>query len=114
MCKSSVTGSLSPPDTGIVQDTWTNFASDFMTTYCVNCHDGMTPRPTTDFSIYQTVSLATRLVNIKCGTAPQANPANGCGAGTPPPEQFPVGGGPFPSDEERQTIVDWIDAGMPE
>jgi hypothetical protein len=47
---------------------------------------------------------------IRCGVSPVLLP--NC-EGQPSPGQFPVGGGPKPSDMEREALVQWIDAGLP-
>jgi len=86
-------------------DTWSSFAMGFMATYCVECHDGA-PRD------YRTIDEVRRdRSNIACGVSP--TPRDGCGS-FPAPGQFPVGSGPFPSEEERIRLVAWIDAGLPE
>ena len=86
-------------------DTWTTFADDFMQTYCVRCHS-TSPK---DFNLIADVRANT--ATIRCGVTDVA--LADCGGG-PPPRQFPVGSGPFPSDEERARLVRWLDAGAPE
>lgn len=87
-------------------DTWGNWAMGFFATYCVGCHDGGTRD-------YRTIDEVIRDQDgIACGVSPTA--LDRCGAGSPSPSQFPVGSGPFPSDAERERLVAWIDAGLPE
>lgn len=85
---------------------WDCDVQTFFADYCVECHDA-SPR---DFREYDDV--VTDAVNTRCGVAPSTNAPVDC-ATWPPPEQFPIGSGPKPSTEDRQMIVDWIDAGMP-
>ncbi len=87
-------------------DTWTNFAQGFFTTYCVPCHSANPPR---DYSTM--VDVMRDSAEIACGVSPTA--LSGCGS-FPPPNQFPIGTGPHPSDADRQRIVAWIEAGLPE
>jgi hypothetical protein len=85
-------------------DTWMTFAEGFFATYCTECHSGGTRD-------YRTIDDVMRdTATIRCGVSPDA--LSGCGS-FPPPSQFPVGTGPRPSDEERQRLVAWIDAGLP-
>lgn len=93
-------------DTGpvAVGDTWDTFGAGFFDAYCVACHDA-SPR---DFRSPEDV--AANADAIRCGVATTA--LDGCGD-WPPPEQFPVGTGPQPTDDERDRIVAWIDAGQP-
>jgi len=87
-------------------DTWNNYAMGFMATYCVGCHDGGTRD-------YRTIDEVIRDQDgIACGVSTTA--LDRCGAGSPSPSQFPVGSGPFPSDAERERLVAWVDAGLPE
>lgn len=87
-------------------DTWDSWAMGFFATYCVECHDGGTRD-------YRTIDEVIRDQDgIACGVSPTA--LDRCGAGSPSPSQFPVGSGPFPSDAERERLVAWIDAGLPE
>lgn len=94
-----------PPDAGPVADTWTSFANDFMQRYCVSCHS-TSPK---DFNLLADVRTSSS--TVRCGVTDVA--LDTCGAG-PAPRQFPVGGGPFPTDEERARLVRWLDAGAPE
>ncbi|MFT7579013.1 MAG: hypothetical protein ACI9MR_000675 [Myxococcota bacterium] len=85
--------------------TWHGEIRQFMVTYCVECHDSGSK----DFR--SLASVIAKKSPVRCGTAPTMQP--GCGS-WPPPNQFPVGNGPKPSVDERQMLVDWIDAGTPE
>ncbi|MCB9594796.1 MAG: hypothetical protein H6719_18895 [Sandaracinaceae bacterium] len=92
-------------DAGPPADTWTAFANDFMQTYCVECH-ATSPK---DFELLSEVRA--NAATIRCGVSDVA--LSDCGSG-PPPRQFPIGSGPFPSDEDRARLVAWLDAGAPE
>lgn len=92
-------------DGGPITETWSSFAEAFMQTYCVRCHS-TSPK---DFNSLADVRANT--ATIRCGVSDVA--LDGCGA-FPPPRQFPVGSGPFPSDDERARLVAWLDAGAPE
>ncbi len=91
-------------DAEVAADTWDNFASEFMATYCVECH-ATAPK---DFADPDQVAAFAE--TIRCGTASATLPD--C-SGWPPATQFPVGSGPVPTDEERDRLTAWIDAGMP-
>ena len=86
-----------------VGDTWASFAMEFFVTYCVECHSG----GARDYTAIDDVMRDQ--ATIRCGVSPYA--LAGCGS-FPPPSQFPVGGGPFPTDDERRRLVAWIDAGL--
>lgn len=85
-------------------DTWETFAMGFFSSYCVECHSG----GSRDYTAIDHVSRDA--AEIRCGVATTA--LSGCGS-FPPPRQFPVGTGAKPSDEERERLVAWIDAGLP-
>jgi hypothetical protein len=85
--------------------TWSNTVSALFVTYCVDCHS-TSPKDYTDYS--EVINWEDK---IRCGVAPTTQ--SDCGS-WPPANQFPVGPGPFPTIDERQLIVDWIDAGMPQ
>lgn len=91
-------------DAGSSEDTWESFAMEWFATYCTECHSGGPRNYTT---IDEVIRDADR---IRCGVTPEA--LADCGAGTPRPNQFPIGDGPFPDADTRQRIVDWIDAGL--
>lgn len=95
-------------------DTWTSWASpQFFQAFCVSCHrpDGQgDPSGGLDFNTYQDVSA--NAGNIRCGVAVTQNADWNC-PGTIVAEQFPIGTGPKPSAEQRDRLVDWIDAGFP-
>ena len=94
-----------------VADTWTNFAQGFFATYCIECHGaGDALRD------YSTIGDVIRdKDSIRCGVASAAQ--TGCGS-WPPPKQFPIDNAtqsnPKPADAERDRIVAWIEAGLPE
>ncbi len=86
-----------------VEDTWETFGENFFATYCVECHSG-------GRRDYRTIDDVMRDQDrIRCGTSDVAL----ADCSSPPPRQFPIGSGPSPSDEERQRLVAWIDAGLP-
>lgn len=87
--------------------TWTNFAEDFFATYCTSCHSPA-GQASADFGEYDVVTQ--RLNAIRCGVAPEEQ--EGC-EGEHPPGWFPIGNGPFPTDDERWTLVEWIEAEAP-
>ncbi|MFT5353519.1 MAG: hypothetical protein ACI9KE_000717 [Polyangiales bacterium] len=92
------------PDAGPA-DTYENFAMEFMTTYCVECHGAGNARRD-----YTTIEDIRRdMVNVRCGVA--ADPLDDCD-GSPAPRQFPIGSGAMPSDEERGRLVAWVEAGL--
>lgn len=91
-------------DAGPEGDTWATFGQDFMAQYCTRCH-GEAPR---DYTTLEAVRAD--LATIRCGTSDVT--LDDCGS-WPPAQQFPVGSGPFPSDEERARLVAWLDAGAP-
>ena len=88
--------------------TWTNFAEVFFADFCVSCHSPA-GRASADFREYGVVTQ--RLNAIRCGVAPELR--DGC-EGEHPPGWFPIGSGPMPTDEERWTLVEWIENGAPE
>jgi hypothetical protein len=103
---SSGTGAAS---TGTAVDTWEGWAlPSFFAVYCNHCHPAA-GQSTRDFSDYDTV--AANFEHIRCGVAPEA--IDGCDAGHIEPGHLPIGPGPYPSDEERWRLVDWLDGGMP-
>jgi len=89
-----------------VQDTWENWAlPQYFQPYCIGCHPGDSPR---DFTMYEVV--VDNVDHIRCGSAPEMLPD--CDDHIEP-GHLPIGDGPFPTDDERWRLVDWIDAGMP-
>jgi hypothetical protein len=86
--------------------TYSNFAQFFFSTYCVRCHPSAASAR--DFTMYSVIQQNAH--DIACGVS--STPVSGC-SGTPAPGQFPIGSGPFPSDEERNELVAWIMAGLP-
>jgi hypothetical protein len=95
-------------------DTWANYAMGFFDTYCVSCHNadnaGDAERDYTMLAAVQGEIEA-----IGCGVTKSQDDweARGC-SGFPPATQFPVGNGAMPEDAERDRLLAWIDAGMPE
>ena len=97
-------------------DTWTTWASpQFFQAFCVSCHNPTgagNPSPGgKDFNLYQDVAANAGL--IRCGVAVTQNADWNCSSAGIVPEQFPIGTGPKPSAEQRDRLVDWIDAGFP-
>jgi len=97
-------------------DTWTSWASpDFFQTYCVSCHTaggaGDPSGTNLDWTSYADVQLNAN--DIRCGVAVLQDPSWQC-PNSIAAKQFPIGSGPKPSDVERDRLVSWIDAGVPE
>ena len=79
-------------DTG---PTWASFADNFFETFCQECHGpGDLLRDYSEISMVRAES-----VRIRSGVASG---------------QFPVGNGPFPTDDQRDILLAWIDAGAPD
>jgi hypothetical protein len=97
---------------GATSDTWANFGQAFFASYCTSCHSptGTDPGPK-DFTMYS--SVLANAPEIRCGVAVTQDAAWMCAA-FPPPKQFPVGTGPKPTDAERDRLVQWIGAGLPQ
>jgi hypothetical protein len=96
---------------GTAADTWDSYAQGFFVQYCNHCHSagGAGYRNgDLDFTIYAKVMA--NAAEIRCGTA--ATQLSGC-TGFPPPKQFPIAA-PYPADAERDRIVAWIEAGLPQ
>ncbi len=102
--------SQSPMDSAFVPDSWSNFAQTFFGTYCVHCHGPNTADKARDYSQYSQVQRDASV--IACGVNPGPNPLPNCAA-FPPPRQFPIAA-PYPTDDERSRIVNWIAAGLPQ
>jgi hypothetical protein len=96
-------------------DTWTSWASpQFFQSFCVSCHrpDGQgDPSGGLDFNTYQDVSANAGL--IRCGVARTQNADWNCPSNIVA-KQFPIDPGTKPSNEQRDRLVDWIDAGFPQ
>lgn len=102
----SAAGGSSATDAGTA-DTYANFAKGFFGKYCVPCHNSNDVQRD-----YSTMTDITRDHSvIACGVA--TTKLAGC-ASFPPPEQFPIGNGPKPTNTERDRLVAWIQAGMPQ
>jgi hypothetical protein len=92
----------------VAMDTWENWAlPEFFEVYCNECHPS--DQSTRDFSMYETVVANEE--HIRCGVAPEA--IRSCDPGHIEPGHLPIGPGPYPSDDERWRLVDWVLAGMP-
>jgi hypothetical protein len=88
-------------------DTWSTFAQTFFDSYCVECHGA--DSATRDYTLLDQVIRDAD--EIRCGVA--VDKIDGC-PDFPPPQQFPIGNGAMPSDEERDRLVAWIEAGTAE
>ena len=109
-----------PYDGGVVE--WDGWAGEFFTQYCVLCHNPNAyctechapGDPRTPYFTEQAPVVA-HAAMIQCGVAVTQDPDWDCG--TIVPEQFPALASPptnpFPSDEDRERLVGWIDAGCP-
>lgn len=107
-----------PADGGAVE--WDGWAGTFVTDYCVQCHSPTAPCTGSgchtagelpDFT--QKNDFVGFAPIIRCGISVQQDPSWSCG-GTAA-ESFPINGGdnPFPTDEQRDLMVGWVDAGCP-
>jgi hypothetical protein len=99
--------------TGPSAPTWDGFAKGFFASYCVSCHnDDNKGTATRDYHMLPAVM--TEKTKIACGVSKsQADwTKRGC-TGAPGVKQFPIGGGPKPTDAERDRLLEWIDAGTP-
>ncbi|HEY0710390.1 MAG TPA: hypothetical protein VGG33_26515 [Polyangia bacterium] len=95
-------------------DTWANFAQAFMGKYCVSCHND--DRAGDAARDYHMLSVVVReKVDIACGTAKSQaeRTKRACPTSAPRANQFPAGNGPKPTDDERDRLLRWIDAGTP-
>jgi hypothetical protein len=103
---SGETSEAGSESTGTRVDTWEGWAlPEFFVPYCNDCHPGSSPR---DFGDYDVV--AANEEHIRCGVAPEA--IEDCDHHIEP-GHLPIGDGPFPSDDERWRLVEWMQAGMP-
>ncbi|HEY2511297.1 MAG TPA: hypothetical protein VGI39_10595 [Polyangiaceae bacterium] len=113
--------SIPVPDGGVV--TWDGWAGEFVTDYCVACHNPTTTAcsgsachpangPIPDFRLRSMVVAYAPI--IRCGVSTQQDPAWKCSADIGP-EKFPVSDGahPLPTDAQRAMFAGWIDAGCP-
>jgi hypothetical protein len=95
-------------------DTWTSYAMAFFGTYCVSCHnDDNSGDASRDYTMMTVVE--NEADEIACGLTKSQDDwaARGC-SGAPAARQFPAGSGAMPDDAERDRLIAWIDAGMPE
>lgn len=95
---------------GGTADTYANFADGFFTKYCVSCHGPTTTDQARDYS--SMTDITRDHAEIACGVATTA--LSGCSAYPVSPGQFPIGTGPKPTNTERDRLVAWIQAGMPQ
>ena len=94
-------------------DTWQNYAMGFFQTYCVSCHnDDNAGDADRDFHVLSIV--IGEKAKIACGLTKSESDwaTRGC-SGAPAARMFPIGNGPKPSDQERDRLIAWIDAGTP-
>ena len=106
------------PDAGVEWDGW---AGEFVADYCVQCHSPTAPctgsgcHPSAgvlpDFRLRADVVPLAPM--IQCGIAVQQDPAWQCGGITL--EEFPLytGSNALPTNEQRDLMVGWVDAGCP-
>jgi hypothetical protein len=95
-------------------DTWANFAQAFMVKYCISCHnDDRAGDATRDYNMLSVIIR--EKVDIACGTAKSQaeRTKRNCPTNAPRANQFPPGSGPKPTDDERDRLLRWIDAGTP-
>ncbi len=93
-------------------DTWDSFASDFVQSYCISCHSPGGSAASHDYGAL--AGVQPDAAAMACGLTKSTEDwtARGC-SGSPVARQFPAGNGDEPSDEERDRMIAWIDAGMP-
>jgi hypothetical protein len=100
-------------DGGPDLDTWDNWGNGFFTKYCDECHAAGNTSGL-DFGMQSIV--VTNKDTIRCGVCVAQDPSWSCPA-SPPAKQFPIsdtaGTNPKPTDEERDRVVAWIEAGCP-
>jgi hypothetical protein len=110
-----------PPDGGTVE--WDGWAGEFVQDYCVQCHNPSAscggngchapgdPRIAADFD--NKSDVVARAATIRCGISVAQDPSWQCGPTAP--ETFPVflGHNALPTDEQRDLMVDWFEAGCP-
>lgn len=105
-----------PTDAGNpAADTWENFALPYMVKYCASCHnDDNQGDAQRNYRMFAAVMNESE--EIACGSAKsqEVRDTLNCGGGAPRARQFPVGNGPRPTDEERDRLVQWLQAGLPE
>ncbi|MGO8994530.1 MAG: hypothetical protein ACLQVI_14520 [Polyangiaceae bacterium] len=109
-----------PADGGVVE--WDGWAGEFVTDYCVSCHSPTAPcfgsgchyagDPRTP-NFEEKSAVVADAPTIQCGIAVSQAPSWNCGATAP--ESFPVSNGdnPIPTDEQRDLMVGWVEAGCP-
>jgi uncharacterized membrane protein len=86
----------------------------FMQKYCASCHNDDNAGDASR-NYHMLAAVMREKVAIACGTAKSAadRTARGCAASAPRARQFPAGNGAKPTDEERDRLLRWIDAGTP-
>ncbi len=98
-------------DASAVGDTWTSFGQGFFAKYCVECH--AVGNANRDYTTLTDVVRDKDL--IRCGVASTTQAS--CPA-FPPARQFPIDNAsktnPKPTDAERDRVVAWIAAGLPQ
>jgi hypothetical protein len=95
-------------------DTWANYAEEFFVTYCVSCHnDDNIGDASRDYHVFATVMAEQDVIACGMTKSEEDHTARGCEE-SPPARQFPPGNGPKPTDEERDRLIEWIDAGLAE
>ncbi|MCI0632531.1 MAG: hypothetical protein L0206_01215 [Actinobacteria bacterium] len=100
-----------PKDPG----TWETFAADYVTTYCLDCHSpGFEAQavPFTKGTGPSYILFTNDADLIRCRSTPRDCPQPDCA--DEPKEFFPIGEGPYPTNEERLQLVAWLAAGAPE
>jgi hypothetical protein len=105
------------PDAG---DTWTDYAQGFFATYCTSCHTvggAGDPTAATGLDFTQYADVQANGPTIRCGVGVTQDATWDC-TGSPAAEQFPICNSgctnPKPTAAERDRLVAWVSAGMPE
>ena len=102
--------------------TWDNWTGAFIGDYCVECHNpaakcgGEGCHAAGDpvlFDFRDEKAVIQHSTAIRCGAGATTDPSPECAAFRA--KEFPkwTGSNPLPTDEQREVLLGWIDAGMP-
>jgi hypothetical protein len=104
---------------------WDGWVSGFSNVYCVGCHNPQAPcggsgchtpdNPQVNallFDMREKSSWTDHAATIHCGIVATQDPAWNCNV---PPETYPklAAGFPLPTNDGREAVADWIEAGSP-
>lgn len=100
------TEAVCPPNSTL---TWDNFGRQFMTTYCVSCHDSAKTGDAREGApLYH--DFDTRIGVLQVADHVDQAAASGPAATN---DQMPPEGDPQPSLAEREMLAEWIACGVP-